>query len=136
MSDGVGAVAFVGAIDSDGRHGGNPAYSPAGTHFQERLLAGLAAAGVEVSQVFAVRPLPSYPADPRLLLPSGRTTLLGRFGVALLPFVNLGPLKPVSAGAALLPRLTHWLRARRDARASVITYNVTNPPGLATVLAA
>jgi glycosyltransferase involved in cell wall biosynthesis len=136
MSEGVGAVAFVGAIDSDGRHGGTPAYSPAGTLFQERLLAGLAAAGVEVSQVFAVRPLPSYPADRRLLLPSGRTMLLERFGVALLPFVNLGPLKPVTAGASLLPRLMHWLRARRDVRASVITYNVTNPPGLATVLAA
>jgi glycosyltransferase involved in cell wall biosynthesis len=136
VSGSVSAVAFVGTIDSDGRHPGNPAHSAAGTLFQERLLEGLATAGVEVSQVFALRPLPSYPADRRLLLPSGRTTLLGRYRVTLLPFVNFGPLKPVTAGAALLPRLAAWLRARRSARPSVVTYNVTNPPGLATVLAA
>jgi glycosyltransferase involved in cell wall biosynthesis len=66
---------------------------------------------------------------------AGSTRLLDGFPTTLLPFVNLGPAKPISAGFALLRHLLRWGRSNRGRARAILTYNVTNPPGIASVIA-
>lgn len=128
------ALAFVGtfAMDGDGPH--NPAYSPAGHLLQERIVQGLAGAGAEISAVFSVRPVPSYPRA-RLFWGPARQTVAGRFAARLLPFVNLGPVKTLTTSLALLPGLLAWAWRQRGRPRAVLLYNVTVPPGIVSVLA-
>jgi glycosyltransferase involved in cell wall biosynthesis len=128
-------LAFVGILGLDGPDGTNPAYSTAGALFQERLLETLPEAGIDVSHVFSLRPVPSFPADRRIVFAPAAVTLFGRYPGTLLPFLNLGPLKPLSSGLALLTRLVKWawiLRARPHR--AILVYNLASPPGIISVL--
>lgn len=128
------ACAFVGLLDVDGRTADNPAYSPASTQFQESLLAALARTETDVTQVLALRPVPSYPARP-LFFGSARATRGGSLRATLLPFINFGPLKTVSSGFALLPYLIAWAWRERHRSRVFLLFNLYSPPGIASVIA-
>lgn len=129
------ACAFVGILDVDGRTAENEAYSPAGTQFQESLLNALASTSLEVTRVYALRPTPSFPATRRLFF-GGRSALLcGTFPATLLPFINFGPLKTLTSGIALFPRLIGWAWRERRRRRVLLLYNLYSPPGIVSIVA-
>lgn len=130
-------VAYVGSIAMPDERAHNPAFSPAGAKFQEGLIRSLAAAGADIEYAFLVPPIPSWPNSRRLVTRRRRTTILGTIPTTLLPMINLGALKPVTAGLALLLSLILWsIRNRHHRRRVIVTYNVANPSGFATVIAA
>lgn len=129
------AIAFVGAFAPEGDGPENPAYSAAGQLLQERILGGLERAGAEISAVFSVRTVASYPRGRQLLLPRSEQVLSGRYRTREVPFVNLGPAKTLTAGVALVPELVRWAWKNRGRPRAVLLYNVSLPPGAVSVLA-
>lgn len=136
MADRSTSVAFVGLLDVEGRGAENPAYSPAGTHFQESLLSAMRGTDVEVTHVYALRPTPSFPRHSKLFYGARFVMILGNLPTTLLGFVNGGPLKTLSSGLALLPRLLTWAWRERRRKRAILTYNVHSPPGIVSVVAA
>jgi glycosyltransferase involved in cell wall biosynthesis len=128
------AIAFVGAFGLEGDGPENPAYSPAGHLLQERILHGLESAGADISAVFSVRTVPSYPRQ-RLLFGPGEQPVGGRFRARLLPFVNLGPVKTLTTSVTLVPELLRWAWRNRGRPRAVLLYNVNIPPGIVGLLA-
>lgn len=130
------AIAFVGVFAPVGGDGPqNPAYSAAGQLLQERLLHGLESAGAEISAVFSVRTVPSFPRGRGVLFGPSAQVVAGRYPAREVPFVNLAPVKAVTAGAALLPALVRWAWRNRGRPRAVLLYNVSLPPGAVSVLA-
>lgn len=129
------ACAFVGAFAPSGDNSTNPAFSPAGHLFQELLLASLDDAEIEISQVFSLRTVVSYPRGDRVWYPAARGDIGGRFPATLISFVNLGALKPITAGLSLFPHLLAWAWRHRHRPRVILQYNVTSPPGIVSVLA-
>lgn len=129
------SLAYVGAWLPGSREESATAFSQAGTFFQQRLVESVASAGCHVSRVFSLRPVASYPVDRRLWFRPETTRFLDRFPATLLPFVNLGAAKTLTSGFALLPLLLCWAWRERDRRRVILLYNMTSPPGLASVLA-
>ncbi|MGI8509541.1 MAG: glycosyltransferase [Gemmatimonadaceae bacterium] len=129
------ACAFVGLIDTAGRVAQNPAFSAAGTQFQESLLGSLRTTAVDVTHVYALRPVPSFPTYQQLGFSVGRTTLLGSLRTTLLPFVNVGPLKTITSGIALFPYLLMWAWRERRRRRVFLLYNLYSPPGIVAIVA-
>lgn len=128
------AIAFVGAFGLEGDGPENPAYSPAGHLLQERILHALESAGADISAVFSVRTVPSYPRQ-RLLFGPGEQPVGGRFRARLLPFVNLGPVKTLTTSVTLVPELLRWAWRNRGRPRAVLLYNVNIPPGIVGLLA-
>lgn len=129
------ACAFIGLIDTDGRVAQNPAFSAAGTQFQESLLGALRSTALDVTHVYVLRPVVSFPALRQLGFPPGRTRLLGSLSTTLLPFVNAGPLKTISSGIALFPYLLAWAWRERGHRRVFLLYNLYSPPGIVAIVA-
>jgi glycosyltransferase involved in cell wall biosynthesis len=128
------AIAFVGAFGLEGDGPENPAYSAAGHLLQERILHGLESAGADISAVFSVRTVPSYPRQ-RLLFGPGEQDVGGRYRARLLPFVNLGPVKTLTTSVTLVPELVRWAWRNRRRPRAVLLYNVNIPPGIVGLLA-
>lgn len=131
----VPLVAFVGVLAPSEDRSGNPAFSQAGSTFQESLIRSLATAGINVDTIFAQRPTTSYPHSRRLVfLPASGTA--GVLPVTFLPFVNFGAIKTITSGVALFVSLLRWSWANRRHQGRVLLlYNVSSPPGIASVLA-
>lgn len=128
------ACAFVGILDDEGRNAENAAYSPAGAQFQESLLEALASTSLNVTRVYSLRPVQSYPKC-RTLLFGARETLCKTIPMSLLPFVNFGPLKTLTSGFALFPRLVAWAWRERHRPRVVLLYNLYSPPGIVSIVA-
>jgi glycosyltransferase involved in cell wall biosynthesis len=129
-------VAFVGSLPvwDDGAQ--NPAYSPAGALFQERLLDALAATSeCDVAHVFAGWPVPSFPRSRHLLVRGGPTRPFHRFPGTRLGFLNFGPFKPITLALSLFPRLVLWAARERGRPRALLLYNLASPPGVVAVLA-
>lgn len=129
------ACAFVGLLDTDGRVGENAAYSPAGTQFQECLLESLYGTGVDVTHIYALRPVTSFPRNRRLIFEATDVVMLGSIRTTLLGFVNFGPAKTLTAGLTLFIRLLGWAWREHGRPRAVLLYNVNSPPGIVSVLA-
>lgn len=128
------AIAFVGSFAPEGDGPENPAYSAAGELLQQRMVRGLEDAGAEISAVFSMRAVPSYPQGRSLLF--GRSEQrVGTWRARSIPFVNLGPAKTLTAGASLLPELLAWAWRNRGRPRAVLLYNVNAPPGAVSLLA-
>jgi len=135
--DGGVALAYVGSIVADDERFESVAFSRAGQMFQENLLTSLAGAGLTPSIVLSQQPLQSFPRGRRAWSPLGHTHLRGGLRVVLVPFLNINPIRPFSVGVAVLLGLLNWGWKNRNAeRRLVFTYNLTEPPGLFTLLAA
>lgn len=129
-------TAFVGALDLSESTANNLAYSQPATLFQERLLESLENEGFEISRVFSLRAVASYPVGEKLWYGAERVTIRDHFPTIMLPFVNFGPVKPITGGVALFPLLLHWAwKHRRTRRRAILLYNVSSPPGIVSILA-
>ena len=114
-----------------------PGFSQAGVLFQEGLLGGVARAGVEVTRVLSVRPVPSFPRFRRIWFGFGGATTGSDVPVTLLPFLNLGLLRALTLGVSAFVSVLRWgwVERRRPGRRVVVQYNVNAPPVAAVLLA-
>jgi glycosyltransferase involved in cell wall biosynthesis len=130
------ALAFVGALVPEGERARYPAHSPAGQQFQRELLRVLAEQGYPPDRLISLPPVASFPRDRRLLL--RRRTVPSEARLVELPVVNLGGLKPLTAGVATVAAVVRWARERgpHDGGRIVLGYNASNPSGWAVVAGA
>ena len=130
-------IAFIGSSLPSCHCGSLPGFSQAGALFQEGLLDGLAKSGLRASEVFSVRPVPSFPRYRRLRFRSETVVRAGDSEFVMLPFLNAGPLKTCTLGLAILLSVLRWgWRTRRQGgRPVVLQYNVSSPPACAALLA-
>jgi len=135
-SDRAIALAFVGTVVPDTPAYHSAAFNRAGNMFQTQLVRGLARSGLFDIEVFSARPVPSYPNSQTLLFSRGRTQLGPSIAVRLLPFPNLTPLKQIVLGFDVLFVLVAWAWRKRKQKRVVITYNLSVPPGVFTLVAA
>lgn len=128
-------MAFVGSLVPDDPGFQNPAFNRAGHMFQKELIRGLAHAGLAPAAVYAVEPTPSFPRNRRLIV-RGRTVMVGDLRVQLLPFVNVQPLKSITAGVSTFVALLRWGWRHRGARRLIHCVNLSVPPAPSILLAA
>ncbi len=131
------ALAFTGLVVPDQPAFASLAFNRAGNMFQENLLVALREAGLPASMILSQRPLRSFPHSRTLWSAGGRATLASGLDVHLVSFLNLPWLRPVTVGMAVVANLVRWGRQQRDVPCKVvITYNLTEPPGLFTLVGA
>lgn len=130
------ALAVVGAIVPDEPIFHGPAFNRAAQMFQEELIQSLIHAGMPVTDVFSVEPLPSFPRLKRFFGRSGIVTTGSGLRVRLLSFVNVQPLKVLTAGLSLMRVLGAWAWQHRRCHRVIHVINLTMPPGLFVWLAA
>jgi len=124
------ALAFVGNAVPQRPEYLTTAFSPAGNLCQQSLLSGLREAGLPPSLVLSLPPVPSFRGRGRLWFGRGSDRLEDGTPVRLLPFVNVTPLKQLSAGLSCVAELALWGARHRGRRRVVYCYNVSVPPGL------
>jgi glycosyltransferase involved in cell wall biosynthesis len=130
------AIAFVGTVVPDEPTYHTTAFNRAGNNFQYQLVRGLAVEGILDVEIFSARPIPSFPRNSTMWVPARREHF-GDLPVQLLPFVNVTPVKQILIGLETLFCLIQWgWRKRRVRHRVVLTYNLTVPPGLFTLLGA
>jgi glycosyltransferase involved in cell wall biosynthesis len=130
------ALAFVGSLIADEPRFHGPAFNRASQMFQKEIVRGLARAGLEASAIYSIEPMPAFPRGRRLLARGGRVTVDPAIEARLIPFVNVQPLKPITAGFSVLFALLKWgWRHRRQPRL-IHCINLTMPPGLFVLLGA
>jgi glycosyltransferase involved in cell wall biosynthesis len=129
-------VAFVGAVIPDEPEYHGPAFNRAGQLFQRGLLDGLTAAGLPPDTVFSIQPIGAFPKVRRIWVPGGRFALGGGIPVRLLPFVNIHPLKWLTAGIMTFGSVVRWSWIHRRRQRIVHLVNLTMPPALFVLLAA
>lgn len=126
---------MVGTLVPEGGEFESGFISLAGQRFQRHALRELAAAGVSPELVLSMRPIAAFPKARRLWLSGGRHEA-GGVTVTLLPTVNVQPLKSLLAGAIAALRLLAWCWRRRSEPKLVLSFNLSDPPGLFTWAAA
>lgn len=129
------ALAYVGSIVPDGAEFRNSAFSPAGQMFQANLLSGLKIFGLDQIEIFACMPIPAFPGG-RFWVRGRKAELAAGLPLRLVSFVNILFLKQLMIGIAVCIRLLQWAWRNRTNERVVLTYNLTVPPGLFTLLAA
>lgn len=123
-------VAFVGVLADNEPTAHGDAFNRAGQMFQEGLLHGLAAAGLPANIILGLEPIPAFPRSKRLASRGGTFTIAGGRVVHRLPFLNIHPLKWLTAGVSVLAALVSWSWKHRGKRRIVHTVNLSMPPGL------
>ena len=134
MTDPGPAIAFLGAYLPQAELDSYPVHSAAGQQFQAELLRVLGAEGLAPDLVLTVRPAASFPADRRLFF--RRQASPDAHRPVLLPFINLAPLKTITAALAATLELVRWSRRHRGRSRFLLGYNATNPSGWALIAAA
>jgi glycosyltransferase involved in cell wall biosynthesis len=104
--------------------------------FQAELVRGLTHAGLEPAAIYSIEPVPAFPRTLRLFGRTGVLTMPNGIRVRLLPFLNVHPLKAVSAGLAVFVALVGWAWRHRRERRVISVINLTMPPGVFVWLAA
>ncbi len=132
------ALAYVGAVVPDRPpFNDDPAFSRAGNMFQENLLEAMKESGLLPSLILSQRPLRAFPRSTSLRVSSGQTELSSDLLVQLLPFVNLPIVRPLAVGLAVIAHLIRWSwQQPRETRKVVYTFNLSEPPGLFTLISA
>jgi glycosyltransferase involved in cell wall biosynthesis len=131
------AVAFVGSVVPDEPRFQTAAFSQAGQMYQHELIVGLKNAGLPVSAIISVVPVPSrrHPQAGRLWVGSERATLPGGPPIDLIPFINVTPLKQIAIGVGTILELLRWgWKNRHEHSRIVYCYNLSVPPGLFTLI--
>jgi glycosyltransferase involved in cell wall biosynthesis len=129
------ALIFIGSVVPDAPEFRGPAFSPPGNLFQSSLLEGFAKVGVPPVAVLSQRPQRVFPRDPMIWHRCRRVEFAGACA-HLVPYLNLPVLRPISVGIANVVMVWRLARRHRPARTAVLTYNLSEPPGLFTLLAA
>ncbi len=130
-------IAFVGSFVPAADVLTYPGFSTAAGLFQKNMLQGLRNSGLDVSTIFSVRPVPSFPRYRQLWFGSRAFNPDGESSSGFyLAFVNCGPLKTLTLGLDLFRQLLRWGWKERRYSKVIVLYNVENPPGLVSFLAA
>src|SRR5258708_7769576 len=129
------ALAYVGSIVPDGAEFRNSAFSPAGQMYQANLLFGLKRVGLDQIEIFACMPIPSFPGG-RFWVQGHKAELAAGLPLRLVSFLDILFLKQLMIGSAICIRLLRWAWRNRANKRVILTYNLTVPPGLFTLLAA
>lgn len=131
------ALAFVGTVVPDEPRYRTQAFNRAGNNFQYQLITGLGHELPADVEVFAVQPIASSAGGTARWIKARREPLDSRNTVQLLAFPNLTPLKQIIIGLEVLSCLARWgWRNRTMQERVVLTYNLTVPPGLFTLIGA
>src|SRR5580765_4451451 len=131
------ALAFVGAIVPEKPAFQTAAFSRSGQIYQREMLEGLRRARLPVSQIVSIVPVPSCPRSDRLWVSACREKIMEGVEVRLLPFLNVSPVKQIMIGFLTVIELLRWgWRNRGTPNRVVLTYNLTVPPGLFTLVGA
>ncbi len=130
------AIIYVGSVVRDAPAFWGPAFSPAGNLFQLSLLNGLQAVDAPLVAVLTQRPQRAFPNGPLRWFRGEDVELDGGLRARLLPFLNVPVLRPITVGLAVIG--SAWRIARRSGsrRLVICTHNLSEPPGLFTLLAA
>jgi glycosyltransferase involved in cell wall biosynthesis len=112
-------------------------FSISGNNLQKRFLDTLQDIGLGAHRIYSLRPARSYPRQNLLWRGDRKNDGTGH-SIYYLPFVNWGPLKMLTQGAAFLVAfLVDRVRGRKMGCAPVlISYNLSHPQGLFLWLAA
>jgi len=130
------ALAYIAAIVPDGPEFRTAAFSPAGQMFQENLLSGLHKCGIDEVEVFSCMPIPAFPAGSKFWVKGQKIQLKAGIPLRLVSFVNVIFIKQLMIGIAVFSHLIQWAWRNRANERVILTYNLTVPPGLFTLLAA
>src|SRR4030095_17046276 len=95
-------MSFSGAIVPDEPRFHGPAFNRAGQMFQQELVLSLSRVGLKPSVIYSIEPMPAFPRSRRWFPVTGRVAFADGLEVHLVPFLNVQPLKPITAGMALL----------------------------------
>ncbi|MBN1876302.1 MAG: glycosyltransferase family 4 protein [Anaerolineae bacterium] len=129
------ALAFVGSIVPDKPAFDNAGFSRAGNMFQENLLRAMRDIGFSPSLILSQRPLPALPKSSTIWAKRRRVEVADGLPVCLVPFLNLSFLRPLTVGLAVLLGLLQWgYRFRKAPYKVVLTYNLTEPAGVFTLI--
>ena len=130
-------LAYVGSVVPDQPEFHSPAFSRAGNMRQTNVLDALKNAGLPPSLILSQQPMRAFPNSRTIMSAPGRVVLPSNLGVNLLPFLNLPILRPLTVGIFVLINLIRWGWQQRAAQQKVVyTFNLTEPMGLFTLLAA
>ncbi len=135
MADSNIALAFIGPLIPDEPRFHGPAFSRAGQMFQKDLIRGLTHAGLAPSVIYGIEPTAAFPRSRKLFAGYHRVEV-DELRVRLLPYLNVQPLKPITAGLSALTALLLWGWRHRGRRKLVHCVNLTMPPGPFLLLAA
>jgi glycosyltransferase involved in cell wall biosynthesis len=130
------ALVVVGTFVGDGSRFQGPAFNRAGQMFQAELVRGLSEAGLVPSAVYSLEPVPAFPRMPRLVGRVGLLAATSGIRVRLIPFLNVHPLKVLTAGISTLAMLVAWAWRHRGQPRVMCVINLTMPPGVFVWLAA
>jgi glycosyltransferase involved in cell wall biosynthesis len=130
------ALAFVGTLVGDGSRFHGPAFNRAGQMFQAELVRGVSHAGLVPSAIYSIEPVLAFPRARRFTGRVGRLAAASDITVRLLPFVNIQPLKALTAGTATAITLIAWAWRHRRRPRVMWVINLTMPPGVFVWLAA
>jgi glycosyltransferase involved in cell wall biosynthesis len=130
------ALAFIGTFVGDGASFQGPAFNRAGQMFQAELVRGVSDAGLVPSAIYSLEPVPAFPRAPRLVGRVGLLAATSVIRVRLIPFLNVQPLKVLTAGLSTLALLVAWAWRHRGQPRVMYVINLTMPPGLFVWLAA
>lgn len=129
-------LTLVGIVIPDDTRYHGPAFNRAGQLFQRGMAGGLASAGLPPERIFSIEPVAAVPRSRRLWIRSGAFSLSGGIPVELIGFVNIYPLKWLTAGLGTFYRLLRWSWTHRRRRRVVLLVNLTMPPAVFVLLAA
>lgn len=127
------ALAYVGAVVPDQPAFHTDAFSRAGNMFQENLLVAMKDAGLPASLILSQRPLRAFPNSRTICAAHSRVHLNG-LTISLLPFLNLPFIRPLTVGLVVLVSLLFWGWHQRKSNRVVLTFNLTEPSGLFTLV--
>lgn len=131
------AIVAVGTMvpDIPAFHG--PAFNRAAQMLQTGLIRGLINAAMPVTAILSIEPLPAVPRARRLFGRRGLASLGADLPpVRMVSFVNVHPLKALTAGLGVFLRIVRWSWRHRGQRRIVHLFNMTMPPGIFVWLAA
>lgn len=126
---------FFGTLQERNDCGDNPVCSEAANNYQLNLIEALMQCGVNDTSVLTLLPLASFPRGPAFV--EARNLRLGEhLSLQQAPFVNLGPLKPLTAFIAFaVAVVAGWIKKRWQPDA-VLIYNPALRYALPALLAA
>lgn len=104
--------------------------------YQENLLASMKEAGLEPSIVLSLRPVRLFPRAKKLWFRPESAELEGGVKAELVWFLNLPLLRIVTAGTWIFAKLLLWGWRERKHTTWVCTFNLMEPPGVFTYIAA
>lgn len=130
------ALAFVGIMVPDEPPFHGPAFSRAAQMFQRELVLALGRAGLAPDTIFSIEPIPSFPRSRRWFGRAGVLTTAEGLRLRFVPFLNVKPLKPITAGLALIATLIRWGWRARGRQRIVHCVNLSMPPSLSVLIGA